>query len=97
MGWWGSTNEKLRILNNDISLLGKKIDNVNQNQNINTVVPIIHSDLNDLNAAISIQKEENEKLQKQVTSIKKDKADMFGKIEQFEDRCSFLEGKLGFR
>ena len=54
-------------------MLEKKIDNINQNQNLGTVTPIIHSDFHELSKAIKIQNEENEKLQKQITHIKKEK------------------------
>ena len=84
-------------LKKDINLLEKKITNINQNENIKGVVPIIHSDLNDLLKAIEAQRTENENLQKQLTSLKKDKADMFYRVEEYEDRCGFLEKKLGFR
>ena len=88
---------EIEFLKSDINLMEKKIDTINQTQNINTIVPIINSDLNDLKQAIEHQNEENAGLQKQLTTLKKEKWDMFFKIEQYEQRCAFLEKKLGFR
>ena len=72
-----------------------KIDNINS-QSYETVSPIIKADLTSLCNAIEEQKDTNKALQKQITGLKKDKAMMFYKIEQFEQRCEFLKDKLGF-
>ena len=64
---------EIENLKKDISLLEKKITNINQNQNLNAIAPIIHSDLGSLQQAIAVQKEENENLQHQLTTLKKEK------------------------
>lgn len=64
---------EIEFLKSDINLMEKKIDTINQTQNINTIIPIINSDMNDLKQAIDRQNEENFNLQKQLTNLKKEK------------------------
>mmetsp|Transcript_17901 Transcript_17901/g.20677 ORF Transcript_17901/g.20677 Transcript_17901/m.20677 type:complete len:114 (+) Transcript_17901:41-382(+) len=64
---------EIELLKSDISLMEKKIDTINQTQNLNTIIPIIRSDLSSLGQAIDLQKEENNNLQKQLTTLKKEK------------------------
>ena len=87
---------QVNLLKSEISILNQKIENINSH-NIKTIIPIINEDMNNLQKEIEIQDEANEMLQNQVTSIKKDKCEMFYLIEQYEDRCSYLEKKIGFR
>ena len=63
---------EIDLLKTEIGILNNKIDNINSN-NIESVVPIIHSDLNSLGQAIEVQKEENNNLQKMLTTLKKEK------------------------
>ena len=87
---------QIELLKMDINIMKSKIETINSN-NSSAILPIISTDHANLMNQIEIQKEQNQLLQGQITHIKKEKCEMFYMIEQYEDRCSYLEKKIGFR
>ena len=70
------------------------LDDLNENSK-SLVVPQITTQFQELMEKIRLQKDNNTKLQKQLTLLKKDKSSMSQHLDQYKGRLAVLEAQIG--
>eukprot|EP01017_Pseudomicrothorax_dubius_P014395 TRINITY_DN1679_c0_g1_i5.p1 TRINITY_DN1679_c0_g1~~TRINITY_DN1679_c0_g1_i5.p1 ORF type:complete len:110 (+),score=31.01 TRINITY_DN1679_c0_g1_i5:84-413(+) len=85
---------EMESLRQEQNLMKQRILN-NNDETANTTLPQIDSTFRDLKMAISTQKDENTKLQSQITELKKEKSQLQQLIITCTQKVQMLEEQIG--